>query len=171
MTDKSISLGAALVRQPRPDVAWRNPNYHVFSLFDRPVQLTLGVFAIILSSLIVLYATGFCFSRFRYYSDAELIDIVIKWNLTLHKPDSERDKIYPSLDEFHKLNPNCCRVHKTGHWMLSGPGAGDVIVNVHYKISDSAARPSYYDSHVRIGSCGNIRETGGTIEQQGPRRR
>jgi hypothetical protein len=123
----------------------------------------------IITAFAALLTARFCLTHFKYYSDAELIDIVIKWNLSRHEPNNERDKVYASLAEFHRLNPNCCTVYRWQHYMLPGFGiAGDAVVNVYYKVSDTAEKDKYYDSHVRVSSCGEIRARGGTMEQFGP---
>src|SRR4051794_12515180 len=104
-----------------------------FRPHNRRIAVALTLSTLMTVILIYLYVTGFCFSTLRYHGDAEVVDIAINTNLALHKPGTERDKVYSSLVEFHELNPKCCKVYRTGHWMLSGPGraaTGDVVVNV-----------------------------------------
>lgn len=107
----------------------------------------------ILLSLLIAAATaffalnylGFCFSGMRFLSDDEKIKVVVEQILTMYprrdevvdmvsivngkqvrtrvKRDPENPIPYRDIDEFFKLNPNCCKVSKQvqdeGGWMAA----------------------------------------------------
>jgi hypothetical protein len=145
-------------------------------IFWSAVRTPIGRVSLLMFFLAVLglNASGFCYSKFRYYSDKDLIDAAVKSSLERHDPVGERSKMYSSLEEFYRSNPACCRVHTLNHWMLSTPilrvfGYYEAVVEVYYQISDTAERYRYYDAHVRVNACGRVLDTMGTAEQSAPR--
>jgi hypothetical protein len=114
--------------------------------------------------------SGYCRSQQRYLSDAELIASAIKNNLARHSPEanSSRQKSYASIDEFYQQNPNCCVLHR---WD-SGPfgnsvllrffGFYEALVDIFYRINDSAAVDNFYGSMSIVDSCGRVMEVRGS---------
>src|SRR6266478_3225607 len=70
----------------------------------RPLMYSLGA-AILCTFTLIEYLnfTGFCYAQRRYFGEQELVDFAIK------------REIYGSVEDFHKVNPNCCILYRWGH--------------------------------------------------------
>jgi hypothetical protein len=117
--------------------------------------------------------TGFCYGQFRYVREKELIEIAARMVMARYEPHGERNKYYSSLEDFFAQNPNCCEVHY-GSALNSSPlgrvvGFYDMIVEVHYRMSDTAPKYKYYDALIRMNACGRRLENMGIPEERGPR--
>jgi hypothetical protein len=75
----------------------------------------------VIGAVLLLPYTGFCLFEFRFLSDNEFIDAAIRHVLTsvavIETPDGEYAQFVPkervgygSLEDFHRLNPNCCKI-------------------------------------------------------------
>jgi hypothetical protein len=121
----------------------------------------------------LLNFTNFCYRDMRYYDPGELVDIAIKLNLARFDPNGERNKPYESIETFRVENPNCCKLLYSDEMMGVSPmarlfGTNEVVARVYYKMSDTADEYQYYDSLVKMNSCGDVLRRMGTPEQYGP---
>jgi hypothetical protein len=138
--------------------------------------------AVIISSLVFLFAgfaiiqylnfSGFCYRDMRYLSDNELIESAIRYNI--QHPHSAPDLIeYTSIDEFHRLNPDCCRVYRDGHYTLTEGtwprfyGWYISVAEVWYRRKQFGPDP-YYRSYVAVNACGRAMSRHGPFESRGP---
>ena len=124
--------------------------------------ILIGAFAVIET----LNFSGFCYREVRYLSNREFIDRAVRFNLQLHGPSNERKKVYSSLTEFYRLNPNCCILHNWGY-----PFADPIIVrlvglyiavaDIVYRTNDAAGVDNFYYSFVFMNACGDVVRDGG----------
>jgi hypothetical protein len=111
--------------------------------------------------------SGFCYAQRRYPSDAELIAMAVADNLRRHGPDSDRRKIYRSLDDFYRENPDCCEVNRWSSGAFGNPilfrlfGVYRAMVDVVYRINDGAGVDNFYGSTASVDSCGAVQEMHG----------
>ena len=129
----------------------------------------------------LLNVTNFCFRKVRYLSENEFIDIAVKENLKRYEPGSrDFNKAYDSLQTFYSQNPHCCKViyftpdisafHKLGVTPLTRLLCfKELIVNVYYEANDYPGQP-YYDSFIRMNSCGDVLGAMGILETLPPAR-
>jgi hypothetical protein len=142
--------------------------------WKRRVNQMIGLCLLVLFCLFeFLNFNNFCYRDMRKYNENELIDIAIKLNLARFDPQGERNKPYSTIAEFISQNPKCCNVHYSDQAMDVTPiarvlGIREVVVSVYYKMSDIAEKYKYYDSSVKMNSCGEILRTMGTPERIGP---
>jgi hypothetical protein len=116
--------------------------------------------------------TGFCYGAGRYYSDEELIDIAINYNLaridSINGPlNYKKPHVYRSTREVIEQNPNCCLIYRWG----GGDPAADgiwarivgfyvVVADIWFKANDATSDDNYnyYNSLVSMNACGKILE-------------
>lgn len=118
--------------------------------------------------------TGFCYRKARYLSNQEFVDRAVLFNLDKHGPNNERKKIYSSLADFYRLNPNCCKLYNWGY-----PFADPIIVrlvglyfsvaDIVYRTNDAAGGDNFYFSFVFMNACADIVRVGGEPRSSGPR--
>jgi hypothetical protein len=142
----------------------------------RAVAITLLVLGGALSTVEYLNFSGFCYSQRRYLSADELIAAAIKDNLKRHSSQSDnfRSKIYTSLEEFFRQNPDCCEVSR---WnvpfgpplLLRAFGVYSAIVDIVYRINDAGGVDNFYGSLTLVNSCGAILEVRGEPLAKNPK--
>lgn len=143
--------------------------------------IALGIIAVFQ----YLNFTGFCYSEWRYPSDQDLIDTVIRYEIdhisTYYL--ARGAKKYASVEEFHQLNPICCRVNKWGdlqfglwrrRYVILRRVFGQEILTIElwYRFSDEEPN-KFSRAYYLIDACGKVREGvgGGTGEYRtGPTR-
>src|SRR3954452_10054553 len=82
------------------------------------MRRALVILAIVCGSTVaaieVLNFSGFCYPKRRYFSGAELIESAIKDNFSRHSPRSQtgRQKMYTSIEDFHRQNQDCCEINR-----------------------------------------------------------
>jgi hypothetical protein len=137
-------------------------------------RVRIGIVAALLCVLMVvevLNVSGFCYRKMRYVSEKELINSAVMLNLARHDPHGERNKMYETLDDFFRANPNCCKVSYYNQFIAPLArlfGLYEVAVSVHYKISDTNEKYKYYSVDVLMSACGGIVRKLGTAEDHGP---
>jgi hypothetical protein len=149
--------------QIRPPRRWLSRHSVGLAVF-----VVLGVFEL-------LSLTNFCYRDTRFYDENELISAAIKLNIAMFSSQGERNKAYTSVSDFMSQNPNCCKLYYNNDLMYVTflgrfIGIRQVVVNVYYKMSDAADIYKFYDSFVRMNSCGDVLGTMGIPEQSGPTR-
>lgn len=117
--------------------------------------------------------TGFCYSESRHPSDQELIDAVIRYEIN-HISSyylARGAKKYASVEEFHQLNPICCRLDKWGDpafsiwdrrygiWVRRILGQELLIVRLRYRTKDEGLY-QFTGAHYLIDACGKVHEAG-----------
>jgi len=138
----------------------------------RYMMYLVGV-AILCTFTLVEYLnfTGFCYAQRRYFSEQELVDFAIKQ--VIHFSDLVTSQVhdrevYGSVEDFHKLNSNCCILHRGGHqdleegvWVRSF-GWHISVVEIWYRLS--AEPPNeFFHASVFMSACGEIKRIGGSI--------
>jgi hypothetical protein len=128
---------------------------------------------VVLGMLEFLNLTNFCYRDTRFHGDNELTSAAIKLNIARFNSQGERNKAYSSVSDFMSQNPNCCKLYYNSglmHVTILGRliGIREVVVNVYYKMSDTADIYKFYDSWVRMNSCGDVLGTMGTPERAEP---
>jgi hypothetical protein len=119
--------------------------------------------------------TGFCWADLRYYSDRELINAAIGYELRMNEAaDYVKDrKRYQSLEEFLAVNRDCCRVYRWGHPLeLDGVwvrvfGWYIAVVNILYRLRDDGPR-QFFDRYSFVNACGKVMNRMGSESQIGP---
>ena len=136
-------------------------------LYRRPivvVSATVVVFE-------VLNFTGFCYSQGRWLGDEGLIDAVIQFQIDHTRPEQLAAGAikYASVEEFHRLNPYCCRLAKWGDpyqpisrrrpmvWVRRIFGQEILIVDLWYRVRDDGPE-QFTTAHYLIDACGDVRE-------------
>ena len=123
------------------------------------VGLLFGAgFLFLLGLTATLNVTGFCYAELRYYSDQDFIDNAARATVKWHHDSDPDTEIYDSLDEFYKLNPNCCVLRR---W--SDPFANDfrllgfyvAVAEISYKAKNQGLEP-FYSSYVSMNACGKV---------------
>src|SRR5882757_1679906 len=120
--------------------------------------------------------SGFCYSKQRYLSDAQLMASAIQNNLTRHSPgvDSSRRKMYASIEDFYRQNQACCGIHR---WNTSPFGSSlffrlfghyEVLVSIVYRINDGGGVDNFYGSDTIVDSCGSVLRVFGEPLANGP---
>jgi hypothetical protein len=127
---------------------------------------------VVLTVFEFLNLTNFCYRDTRYHDENELISAAIKLNIAMFNSQGERNKAYTSVSDFMSQNPNCCKLYYNNDLMYVTflarlIGIREVVVNVHYKMSDTADIYKFYDSFVRMNSCGDVLNTKGIPERSG----
>ena len=138
-------------------------------------SLLLNPLVLLLVPLVLfeyLNFTGFCYGQGRYYSDEELVDAAITYNLSKYGSDPAIKKRYESIGELGRQNPECCTIHRYGHWSLDpiwvrAFGFYIVVVEVWYRVNETSGAASFYDSLVSFDACGKIVDTTGILESHG----
>jgi hypothetical protein len=135
----------------------------------------LGALAIVvvLGAFELLNLTNFCYRDTRFLGENELISAAIKLNIARFDSQGERKKAYTSVSDFMSQNPNCCKLYYNNDLMYVTflgrlIGIREVVVNVYYKMSDTADIYKFYDSFVKMNSCGDVLDAKGIPEQSGP---
>jgi hypothetical protein len=149
-------------------------------LVPRVRQLSLGatlglVILLPLTLAELLNFTGFCWADLRYYSDRELINAAIQYELhTNEAADYIKDrKRYKSVEEFLAVNRDCCRVYRWGHNLqLDGIwvrvfGWYIAVANIWYRLRDDGPN-QFFDRYTFINACGEIKNRMGNEEPIGP---
>lgn len=118
--------------------------------------------------------SGFCYSETRYLKNQEFVDAAVRHAIA--RLDRFPDHLtYSSAEDFHKINPNCCRIYKEGHSSLPEGtwvrifGWYVAVVRVWYKVRENSPN-NYYDSYVSLNACGKVLEFKGTLESIPPTR-
>lgn len=137
--------------------------------------ITIAIVLVLLigaSACAYLNSTGFCYAERRYLQDRELIDKGIAYNLA--NPHSASDLIsYSTLGDFYRANPNCCVLHRTGHYTVEDSplyrllGWYESVAEIWYKRTLGGLEP-YYRSYVALDACGRVVNRLGPFER-GPR--
>jgi hypothetical protein len=130
------------------------------------IVVVLGVFEL-------LNLTNFCYRDTRFHDENELISAAVKLNIAGFNPQGERNKAYTSVSDFMPQNPGCCKLYYNNDLMYVTflarlIGIREVVVNVYYKMSDTADIYKFYDSFVRMNSCGDVLGSMGMPERSGP---
>ena len=123
--------------------------------------------------------SGFCYSKQRYLSDAELIGVAVANNLARHSPqlDSSRRKMYSSLSDFFQQNPNCCKLSRWTTSPISSSlslrlfGVYEALVDIVYRINDGGGVDNFYASMTIVDSCGKVIEVRGEPLAKNPKDR
>ena len=128
---------------------------------------------VVLGFFELLNLTNFCYRDKRFHGENELISVAINLNIARFDSKGERNKAYSSVSDFLSQNPDCCKLYYNDDLMHVGflgrlIGLRYVVVNVFYKMSDTADVYKYYGSWVKMNSCGEALDTKGIPEQFGP---
>lgn len=98
--------------------------------------------------------SGYCFGKFKYFTDEEYIESAIRHNALEMGIDGSEE----SIKNFHAMNPNCCSVNRTAlSWkehMLSG---NYVTVELNYKSKNPFpidTKYIFYKKYIQILECG-----------------
>ena len=122
--------------------------------------------------------TGFCYAQRRYLGEQELIDFAIKRAIhfsDLVTRDVQEREVYNSIEDFHKVNSNCCILYRWGHpdleegiWVRSF-GWYISVAEIWYRLS---ARPpnEFFHAYVFLSACGDIKRVGGSVASTLPLR-
>ncbi len=145
----------------------------------RPLMYSFGA-AILCTFTLIEYLnfTGFCYAQRRYFGEQELVDFAIKRAIhfsDLVTSDVREREIYGSVEDFHKVNPNCCILYRWGHpdlaegiWVRSF-GWYISVAEIWYRLSTKS--PSkFFRAHVFMSACGEIKDVQGSIESTLPLR-
>lgn len=134
----------------------------------------------------ILNFSGYCLEEERYLSDEEKIQIAVRREIASYPPvlvrrqSAEEEGVlrnfivyerpdnpiyYDDIEEFYKINPNCCEVtssgkdgHPRGIWnRLSGNTSDFVHVKylVRYLAADGAEISHEYETFPAISNCGS----------------
>lgn len=153
-------------------------------MIEKKTLLKLVVYVMVtlfITILLVLWKTGFCFSRFKYLSDQELIemavhhvvkttqgDITVQW---IEKKDGEPVRVnyepevrthFESVQDFLEKNPYCCAIATNSKpKMFEKP---DLVIMVRYKINflddKGIERVNFRKRLYHITECGVIKNPG-----------
>jgi hypothetical protein len=127
---------------------------------------------IVISSVIILNLTGFCYPQLRYCSDRDLLDIAVQTTLNWREKVTGRPStiMYPSTNKFYEKNPNCCllyrQVGRTGSIWARGFGFYVATAEVWYQENETEKEPYYY-AEISLSACGLVRHKIGTSESHG----
>jgi hypothetical protein len=132
-----------------------------------------SVVAVCATALIeYLNFTGFCYRQGRYLGEQELVNFAIEQAIhfgDLVTTDVTGRQVYSSIEEFRRINPKCCILHKRGHpdleegiwvrifgWYIS-------VAEIWYRLS---AQPSaeFFRAYVFMSACGEVKRVGGSTE-------
>jgi hypothetical protein len=182
-TNSSMSIpciSIKVVRQPNMTQNDRSiPSNVETSSPIRSNRLAIRSVLIAVVAFELLNLTNFCYRDLRYYSEHDWIDRAVKENLRRHDPQGARNKSYSSLEEFYSQNEHCCRIIYftkliyTPHLLEVSPltrllCVKEFLVTVHYRSSDTEQKYKYYESFVRMNSCGDILGVMGTQNDYPP---
>jgi hypothetical protein len=128
----------------------------------RPLLVIVLVLAAAFGLVEYLNFSGFCWSERRYFSDRELIDRAILFDLkALEDTDYIKDrKRYGSLDEFYAANPDCCRLVRGEHHLRAEAdwrwlGGYTAVAEVFYRLRDAGPRQFFY-RYSLVSACGSV---------------
>jgi hypothetical protein len=133
------------------------------------LRFIIPIFLLPLAAVEYLNFTGFCYGEGRHYSDDQLIDVAIKYNIKIQSMNPETKRKYRSVAEFKQQNPECCTVYRYGHSALDPIwvrliGFYRVVVEVWYKTNEPGEADRFYDSIVTLDACDQIVEAQGISE-------
>jgi hypothetical protein len=124
-------------------------------------------------SIELLNYTGFCWSEFRYYSDQDFLDAAVQANLKFQLAGDLRDKMYATLDQFYRENPNCCRLYKWGHDDVADfrlVGFYVAVAEIWYRALTEGPTP-FYQTVVTLDACRRVNGNRGMLVYLSPRER
>ena len=108
----------------------------------------------------------------QLYSEQELIDRAIKFLLTISPStqvtvEGRRLHIIPykTVEEFKKINPNCCSVERTAHEGFTqdlsirkqGKSYGYVHMTYFFFYKEEGISPEEWSELIEFDTCGNMR--------------
>jgi len=118
------------------------------------------VLLLVPTSAAVLSAEGFCFDRWRFLSDAEMIEPVVR---TLAEQNQMAiDSTESAIREFLRGNPYCCAVDRhpdRRNWLdvLTGWNIAEVEVNFEMNPKRTYLRgENFYKRYVSVSACGKF---------------
>jgi hypothetical protein len=115
----------------------------------------------------------YCYSEGSYLGDQGLIDATIRYEID-HVPAnyfSQGGKKYASVEEFHQVNPICCRLEKWGDpniktwdfrariWAHRIIGEYFFVVDLWYRFKDEGQN-QFTLAHYLINACGKVGKAG-----------
>jgi hypothetical protein len=117
-------------------------------------------------AIVYLNATGFCYSRATYLSDADLIRKAIQYSLQKAPTEGVGSINYDSVEAFISQNRDCCVVHRQDRGEFENVlakrwvrliGWYVLVVDVWYQFKDAGPN-NFYDSSIAMTSCGEFVE-------------
>jgi hypothetical protein len=130
--------------------------------------------ALVVVGVVVLFEslnfTGFCYSEGCFFSDEQFIDSAILYNINARSLTPGPQKRYDSIEEFKRLNPDCCEVRRSGDpfldpiWWNRIFGFYTVMVDLWYRTNEAGGPDAFYNSLISFDACGRRGEAFGITE-------